>query len=129
MRGLEPQGRCRCRGCACLVTSVTAPAGAVAHRRFARARPLRGPASRPPGRGDVGRCLVGGRCRPEEARELTGDGDGGHVMGFAAGFHVVVDVVKAMLGLVRDLDHCFGLVLLTGLKRHANCRSGSVLQR
>ncbi len=53
--------------------------------------------------------------RKQASSRATRDG---HAVRFAAGFHLVVDAVQAVLGLVSDREDVIGLALL------AACRVG-----
>jgi len=116
MRGLEPQGLVRCRGCAGLGSSVTTTWLVLWLIAVSRV-PDRSAARRPalPNVGAVGWWLVGGGGCPEEAGELAGDRDGHDTVRFAARFHLPVDAMEPVLGRVRDLQHGLRLPLLAGL--------------
>jgi hypothetical protein len=61
-----------------------------------------------------------GRSGPEERRELSGDGDGRDVGGFAALLEAVVDPVESVLCLSGDLQDVVWLAVVAAEQRLAD---------
>jgi len=81
-----------------------------------------GPAPARPSRAGVSAWSWAGGGGPEEAGELAGDGDRGHVVRLAAFAQALVLAVEAVLGAPGDLQDVIGLARLAVVERDADPR-------
>jgi hypothetical protein len=77
----------------------------------------------------VGSGLVDACCCPEEASQLAGARDDGHVVRLAAGAHPLIDAMQPVLGTVSDLQNMIRLALLTVLECRSDARAPPIVRQ